>query len=173
MVRTYSGRMAILLAAGNLCAFSQGVQTASVTGSVIDGEGMGLPGALVRLTSPSLQGERTMATDAKGRFAARLLPPGDYLIEVTKGDYQTIQLRQRLGLDQNFQPRFRMARSQNAVVEVVTAPPAVDKTDAKTASNYRLDRMDLLPVGRDMESLALLTPGVVDGVGAASRYAAP
>ncbi len=51
------------------------------------------------------------------------------------------------------------------MVEVVTAPPAVDKTDAKTASNYRLDRMDLLPVGRDMESLALLTPGVVDGVG--------
>ena len=165
MAHACPGRIAVLLAAGSVFALAQGTQTASVTGSVIDAGDVAIAGAVVRLTSPSLQGARSVPTDAKGRFTVRLLPPGDYLLEVTKAEYQTIQFNQRLGIDQNFQPRFRMARSQNLVVEVVAAQPAVDKTDVKTASNYRMDRMDLLPVGRNMESLALLTPGVVEGVG--------
>ncbi len=165
MVRTLAGRMAVLLAAGSLSAWAQGTQTASVAGRVIDAEDAAIAGAGVRLTSPSLQGVWIAATDSKGRFAARFLPPGAYLIEITKADYQTIKLNQRLGLDQNFQPRFRMARNQHAVVEIVAAPPGLDKTDAKTASNYRMDRIDMLPVARTMESIALLTPGVVEGVG--------
>ena len=163
MDRAVSGRTAVLLVAGSLCVLAQGTQTASVTGSVIDSEDNPVTGALVRLTSPSLQGTRTATSDAKGRFMVSLLPPGDYLIGITKEGYQTIQLKQRLGLDQHFQPRFRMA--QNAVVVVSAAPPAIDKTDVKTASNYRMDRMDLLPVERDMESIALLTPSAVRGVG--------
>lgn len=163
MDRAILGRMAALLAIGGVCLFAQGTQTASVTGTVVDPEDVPVSGARVSLTSPALQGARILSTDAKGRFAARLLPPGDYLLEIVKEGFQTILLNQRLGLDQNFQPRLRMTGTAVAVVSA--APPAVDKTDVKTASNYRMDRIDLLPMDRDTKSIALLTPSVVKGVG--------
>lgn len=164
MDRTRFGRMAALLAISGAGLLAQGTQTSSVAGSLVDAEEAPVRGAIVRVTSPSLQGERSVATDAKGRFVLRLLPPGDYLIEITKQDHQTIRLNQRIGLDQVFQPRVRISRQATSQVDVIAAPPAVDKTETKTASNYRMDRMDLLPVQRTMENLALLTPGVAPGI---------
>lgn len=164
MGRSRSGRMAMLLAVCGAGLLAQGTQTSDIAGSLVDTQEVPVPRAIVRVTSPSLQGERSVATDAKGRFVLRLLPPGDYLIEITKPDHETVRLRQHLGLDQVFQPRVRISRLDASRVEVVAAPPAVDKTGVQTASNYRMDRMDLLPVRRTMENLALLTPGVAPGI---------
>jgi outer membrane receptor for ferrienterochelin and colicin len=162
MDRAVYGRMAVLLIAGSLCAIAQSTRTASVMGKVIDENDAPLVGAIARLSSPSLQGVRSVATDGKGQFVAGLLPPGDYLMEITKEGYQSLRLKQHLGMDQNFQPRFRMAK--NVVVVVTAPPPAVDRSDVKTASNYRMDYIDQLPVGRTMEDIAMLTPSVVKGM---------
>jgi len=159
------GRIASLLALGSAALVAQGTQTSNISGEVLDKSGTAVSGATVRLTSPSLQGQRVLSTDAKGRFIARLLPPGVYGIEISKDGFTSIKVSQALGIDQNFQPRFVMNTAQGAVVEVVGAPPAVDKTDVKTATNYSLDNVDKLPNGRSMESVALLTPGVTSGVG--------
>jgi len=159
------GRIASLLALGSAALVAQGTQTSNISGEVVDKGGIAVVGATVRLTSPSLQGQRVVTTDAKGRFIARLLPPGVYGIEINKEGFSSIKVSQTLGIDQNFQPRFVMNTTQGAIVEVVGAPPAVDKTDVKTATNYSLDNVDKLPNGRSMENVALLTPGVTAGVG--------
>lgn len=159
------GRIASLLALGSAALVAQGTQTSNITGEVVDRGGAAVVGATVRLTSPSMQGQRVVTTDGKGRFIARLLPPGNYTIEINKEGFQSVKVSQVLGIDQNFQPRFVMQTTQGAVVEVVGAPPAVDKTDVKTATNFSLDNVDKLPNGRTMESVALLTPGVTSGVG--------
>lgn len=160
------GRLAALLAVGGVVAFAQGTQTANITGHVVDSTGANLSGVNVRLTSPALQGVRTYVTGSDGRFIARLLPPGEYTITLTKDGLETRKVQQRVGVDQTFSPRITMTSSAAAVVQVVAAAPAVDKTDVKTATNYRMSQVDELPTAnRAMETVALLTPAVTTGVG--------
>lgn len=159
------GRLTALIALGGAALYSQGTQTANVTGSVVDAAGAPIAGVTVRLTSPALQGQRTYTTDAAGKFIARLLPPGLYTIQYTKDGLETRKITEQLGIDQTFSPKVVLGKVGGAVVEVIAAAPAVDKTDIKTASNYRADTVDLLPNARTMEGVALLTPGVTVGVG--------
>lgn len=160
------GRISALLVLGSAVAMAQGTQTANVSGSVVDPSGAPVAGVTVRLTSPSLQGVRTYTTDAAGKFIARLLPPGVYTIALNKDGMEMQKIQERIGVDQTFAPRITMVKSGAAVVEVVAAAPAVDKTDVKTATNYRNDKVDQLPTAsRSMETVALLTPAVTTGVG--------
>ncbi|HXC16561.1 MAG TPA: TonB-dependent receptor [Holophagaceae bacterium] len=160
------GRIAAVIAAGPALALAQGTQTASVTGQVTDAAGAPISGVQVRLSSPSLQGVRVVMSDASGNFITRLLPPGTYSVELIKDGFQTSKFTQVLGIDQNYQPRVILPKSQDMTVEVVgTASPLVDKTDPKTAVNYNLSRIDTIPTGRSLDSVALLTPGVTAGVG--------
>src|SRR5688572_5540789 len=57
--------------------------TGAVVGTVRDAQGGILPGAVVRITSPSLMSgeERTLAND-KGQWRFPLLPPGHYTVAV-------------------------------------------------------------------------------------------
>jgi len=159
------GRISALLAVGGIVAMAQGTQTSNMSGGVYDKSGAPISGALVRLTSPALQGVRTIQTDEKGRFIARLLPPGIYQVQLTKDGMQTVTATANLLLGATFEPRYTMVPTGGTVVEVVAANAAVDKTDVSTSTNYRLDKVDQLPAGRTMESVALLTPGVTSGVG--------
>jgi hypothetical protein len=162
----HTGRIAALLTVCASALVAQGTQTASATISVTDASGASLAGVSVRMTSPSLQIARTGTTDAGGRFVARLLPPGTYTIELVKEGFEKVKLTEKIGIDQNFQPRVVLPKTAVTVVEVIaTASPDVDKTDVKSAVNYNMDRIDRLPSGRTMEAVALLTPGVTSGVG--------
>ena len=158
------GRLTALIALGGAALYSQGTQTANITGTVLDAAGAPLAGVTVRLTSPSLQGVRTYSTDATGKFVARLLPPGFYTIQYTKDGLETRKITEQIGIDQTFAPKVTLGKVGGAVVEVIAAAPAVDKTDVKTATNYRADSVDMLPNARTQEGVALLTPGVTVGV---------
>lgn len=159
------GRITALIALGGAALYSQGTQTANISGEVVDKAGAPLAGVTIRLTSPSLQGERVVVSGSNGRFVSRLLPPGTYTIQLTKSGMQTVQVSQSVGIGQTFEPRYTMAPAGAAVVEVVSSAGEIDKTDVKTATNYRLDNVDQLPNARTIEGVALLTPGVTSGVG--------
>jgi outer membrane receptor for ferrienterochelin and colicin len=166
------GRISALLVLGSAVAMAQGTQTANVTGTVVDKAGAPVAGVLVRLTSPALQGVRTYTTDATGKFIARLLPPGLYTIALNKDGMDSQKITQQVGIDQTFSPRITMVKSGGAVVEVIAAAPAVDKTDVKSATNFRLDSVDQLPtLNRTMDTVALLAPGVTSGVNGRTQMA--
>lgn len=158
-------RVATLLVLCSWVLTAQGTQTASMRGEVIDPRGAALDNVTILLRSPSMQGTRVVTTDVKGRFIARLLPPGVYTISLEKEGYTTVKHTEKVGLDQNFQPRFVMGTTAGIIIEIVAAPPSLDKTDIKTSSNFSNETIDLLPNGRSMTSVALLTPGVVAGIG--------
>ena len=166
------GRITALIALGGAALYSQGTQTANISGTVVDAAGAPIAGVVVRLTSPSLQGVRTYTTDATGKFIARLLPPGFYTIQYTKDGLETRKINEQLGIDQTFSPKMTLTKVGGAVVEVVAAAPAVDKTDLKTANNYRLDSVDQLPtLNRSMDTVALMAPGVTTGVNGRTQMA--
>ncbi len=160
------GRITALLVLGSAALVAQGTQTGSMTIDVVDASGALVSGVTIRLTSDKLQGVRVGTTNADGRFIARLLPPGNYDIQLVKDGFQTTKVAQAIGIDQNYQPRITLQKTAEAVVIVTAAAsPAVDKSDLKSATNYKMDQIDRLPNGRTMEAVAFLTPGVTGGVG--------
>ena len=58
-------------------SFAQGVQTATLTGSVTSADGEQLPGVTVTITSPSLIGERSTVTGVNGDYVFKNVPPGN------------------------------------------------------------------------------------------------
>src|SRR5215470_1681253 len=76
------GAFALLLLAGSATSSAQGVQTGTIRGTVKDQQGLALPGATITASSPALQGERTVVTDADGNFLVRAIPPGTYNLKV-------------------------------------------------------------------------------------------
>lgn len=162
---TSFGRIAAMLVVGSVALVAQGTQTGSISGQVVDGSGAPVAGVTVTLTSTSLMGPRVIASDEKGRFITRLLPPGAYTITLAKNGFQTIKASERIAIDQTFQPKFTMQKTTGVVVEVIATATEVDKTEVKTATNYSLDSVDQLPNARTVEGVALLTPGVTSGVG--------
>lgn len=136
--------------------------TGQVVGTVKTKTGDPIPGAEVRLTSPSLQGVRTTMTDAKGTFRAPLLPPGSYKVSVTKEGFLSPKIEAEVGLGQVVRQDILMVPVGGAaVVEVVATASSVDKTDTKTATVLTSGDMDVLPrTTRGMNTIALLSPGV-------------
>src|SRR5689334_24868043 len=80
--------VAMLLLA-SVSVFGQGATTGALTGTITS-DGSPLPGALVTLTSPQLQGTRTAYSDANGNYNVSALPGGDYTVRVTMEGLQEV-----------------------------------------------------------------------------------
>ena len=85
----------VLLATFVLCAtsawaFGQGVQTGAIRGAVHDQQGLPVPGVTVTVTSPSLQGPRSVVTATDGAFTVPALPAGDYTITYELSSFGTV-----------------------------------------------------------------------------------
>jgi len=138
--------------------------TGQIVGTVKTRSGEALAGAEVRFSAPTLQGVRTVATDASGAFRAPLLPPGIYTITTSKSGFMGAKLEGVvLGLGVVLRQDLLMVPVQVAekTVEVVAAAASVDKSDVKTSTNVSSEMMDVLPrFTRGMDTAALLAPGV-------------
>ena len=71
-------------------SFAQGVQTGTIRGMVKDQQELAVPGVTVTVTSPALQGPRSVVTDAQGGYVFRDLPPGDYEVKFELTGFATV-----------------------------------------------------------------------------------
>lgn len=162
---TRLGFTAVAIIAGAIPAVAQGTQTGSMTATVKDKSGAVISNAELRLTSPSLMGERVLRTDANGRAVARLLPPGNYRILVKREGFTTITLNERIGLEQSYTPNVVLAKEAEAVVVVISTEAGIEKTETKTAFNYSKDRLDILPITQNSAlDASYLSPGVAKSI---------
>ena len=86
---TFLTRTAVLAASSTLCAgvlFAQ-TPTGTLSGSVTDASGGGLPNATVTLRSEAGRDSRRAMVDGQGRFHATGLPVGAYTIETTASGF--------------------------------------------------------------------------------------
>src|SRR6185436_8672312 len=72
----------ILLAVSAAPLFAQGEQSGAIRGRLSSSDGLSLPGAVVTVASPSLQGDRTAVADVNGIYSIPGLPPGEYTVHV-------------------------------------------------------------------------------------------
>ena len=71
------GWVAVVLISGNLALRAQ-IPTGEITGTVTDPTGAVVSGALITLTHPATNTQRTVRTNTAGIYDLPALPPGTY-----------------------------------------------------------------------------------------------
>jgi outer membrane receptor protein involved in Fe transport len=159
MNRRFSSLL-LVFALTSATAAAQGVQTGTLTGTVTSTDGVSIANAVVVVTSPALQGERTATTDVNGVYLLPSLPPGTYTIIFAKPGLAPAELTAALPLGATASVDAMLSVAQVAetvLVEGVTPPPV---TATQTSANITAAEVNALPMGRTPYQIAELMPGV-------------
>jgi outer membrane receptor protein involved in Fe transport len=158
-VRTFvlSLGCALLLA---LPVLSQGLPTGTLTGRVTAADGSAMPGVLVTVTSPNLQGARTATTSESGDYNIPLLPPGEYKVTFELEGFLAPEREIKVSAAQTVRFDAEMAQATVSEEIVVTGTYETISTAPQAATTYEKTFVEQLPMERNMRETVLLTPGV-------------
>ena len=155
------GFLAVLMVSGLLLGQAG---TGKIVGVVTDKEGTALPGVSVLGTSSSLIAQATAITDNTGTYRLLALPPGIYKITFSLSGFATvIQENIRLLPEQTLAVNIQMTIA--TIEEEVTVAAKAPLIDVKsTSQGMTMDKkmFELLPKGRNFDSLTTLVPGAVN-----------
>ena len=134
--------------------------TGTMTGRILDAQGLGIPGASVIITGP--QGARTVTTDAEGRFQAPFLTPGVYTTRAALSGFRSVeQAGVVVSLGQTVSLTLEMPVGGVAETLDITAPsPVVDTRSTTVGANLPSELFSRVPVGRRVTDTLYLVPGV-------------
>jgi outer membrane receptor protein involved in Fe transport len=146
-----------------LAAVPAGAQstTGTISGRVVDPQGLSVPGVTVVATSPALQGSRETVSTENGDYILTLLPSGVYTVVFELSGFGT-QTR-----------TVTVAPTQVVPVEVEMGPAAVTESvqvvargsdvltrTAQVATNFSQELIANLPTARDLNATLMLAPSV-------------
>ena len=137
---------------------------ATVSGRVVDPQGLALPGVIVTVTNPGTQDTRRVETNEQGRYIVTALPPGRYTLTLELNGFRPLVIEGvllRAGGDVR----------QDAQLDIGTVTEAVTVTSTATglntttaAAGYNVDEFAIrnLPVeAANVLNLLSLQPGAV------------
>src|SRR5471030_3060390 len=154
-----SGGIALAQAGGNL--------TGTIEGVVKVGDSP-VPGVLVTISSPALEGKRSIATGVNGDYIFRQLPPGS----VSSGSAYTITfaLSGMKTVQNTFDVSLGGSTRQDATLEVTTSAAAVTISGANIAAEeekvavhgatFKGEDVQNLHVARNLAAIAANSPGL-------------
>lgn len=151
-----------------LGARSNGQETASLAGGVIDTTYNVVADAKVTLTELKRDTRTTTATSADGLYVFEGLQPGAYSMQIEKQGFQSLRIerlhfgaRDRLSLTFTLEP----AGEGKPAVKVANDVEPVS-VDLSSALALERDYAETLPVnGRNLQQLMMFMPGVVNAAG--------
>ena len=136
------------------------VNTATLSGTVIDPQGLAVRGAKVTVTNAATGAVRSLVADDNGRYIFIGLPPGQYKMSVDGGGnfalFQNDSIVVTVGENAPFDPRLDLrGMTQTVMVTTETAPIEVSKTDVSQTVEQR--RIENLPInGRSYINFTLI-----------------
>jgi len=154
-----AGALLLLLALGCATMAPAQVNTATLSGTVSDPQGLPVKGAKVTMTNANTGAQRTAVTDDGGRYNLVGLPPGQYKMTVDGGPnlavYENPSIVLTVGESATFDPRLDLKGMQQSVmVTTEAAPIETSKTDVSQTVEQR--RIDNLPInGRNYINFTL------------------
>src|SRR5262245_40989453 len=134
--------------------------TGTIAGRVVDSQDRALPGVVVTIESPNLQGVRGAMTSETGDYILVSLPPGPYdmtfelagferqLRHVSLAPTQTLPVESKLGIA-SITESLTVTGSANILVQT-----------AQVATNFSQDLLSTLPTTRDINAALLMAPSV-------------
>ena len=140
--------------------FGQGVQTATLEGTVTDQSGAGLPGVTISAKSPALMGERTAVTTGTGDYNLPGLAPGAYTISFALEGMQRMQVKKMLllGLPTRVDAKMKVAAVTEAITVTASSPTVLE--NVTVGANIKHETVQQLPILRTPVEIAQLSPGV-------------
>ncbi|MGH9775172.1 MAG: TonB-dependent receptor domain-containing protein [Candidatus Acidiferrales bacterium] len=156
---------AVVLGAGLM--YGQAVN-GSISGSVIDAQGGAVVGAKIVITNLATGVVTNSESSSAGAFFVKDLPPGVYSVRITQQGFKAREYQQvtvELNKDTSLTVSLEVGDvSQTVTVESVA--PIVETTTAQTTTTFETKKITDLPAvtGR-LDSIALLSPGVIPGFG--------
>ena len=153
--------LGILFVSNFLC--SQ-VPTGKIFGTVTDEQGGPIPGVSVEATSPKLVGMAATVTDADGDYRLFALTPGTYRITFTLQGFKTIT-REGIVVDIEQTVKLDIQMQIGGLEEQVTVvgqSPLIDVKSTAKGMTMTKEMFEVLPRGRDFDTLVTAVPGVVN-----------
>jgi len=153
----------VLLLVG-IHALAQTAPSATLSGTVT-ADGAALPGVMVTVSSPNLQGTRSTVSTEAGAYLMPLLPPGDYTVKFELSGMQTVTRKAVLTaarteiLDIDLRP----AAISEAITVTAETPVTAAIESTQVSTNFKQDMIEQLPILRNLQNVALLAPGVNSG----------
>ena len=141
--------------------------TGTILGGVKDGQGAVVPGATVTATNLGTQFSRTAATDGAGEYALRLLPVGNYKVEITIPGFKSFT-QTGIVLEVGRNARVDATIELGAVSETVSVvgdSPLVDTASTEGGTHYTAAVVAPLPVSRNYADVVFSNPGVLQDRG--------
>ena len=134
--------------------------TGSLTGRLVDTQGLAVPGATITVTGP--QGARSFVSDEEGRFSAPFLTPGVYDVHAELQGFKAVQVDDvTVSLGQTTDISLRMeVGGLTETVQVVGSTAIVDTTSTTVGATITSEMMARIPVGRRFSDTLYLAPGV-------------
>ncbi len=151
--------IAVLTFVSAYSAFAQST-TAVLVGRATSGL-VALPGVIVTITSPALQGARTVETSVNGTYNFAAVPPGFYRVTFAMSGLQTVVKSAELQLAETTRVDADLKAILSEAIEVTPAPLAGIETQQVTA-NFSQDFINILPIGRAILDITKLAGGVQD-----------
>jgi hypothetical protein len=136
--------------------------TGALNGRVSDNTGAVLPGVTVSISSPSLMGARTAATNEEGLYRFPAIPPGEYSITYELAGFSTVKregIRIGLGFTATVNVELGVATLQESVT-VTGESPVVDTAATSITTNFGEEKLSNLPNARDLWSILAQSPAV-------------
>lgn len=155
----------LLIGALSFAAYSQIIQTGTLTGNVIDKEGGALPGVTVIIKSPALMNPHlSTVTNEKGYFRFPVLPPGLYTVTYELSGFKTFVhegVRISLGGTVALNDETLEVSPIKETVVVTGKAPIVDVQKTTLTANYQKEFLESIPTQRALLiSFFSLVPGV-------------
>ncbi|HET9298474.1 MAG TPA: TonB-dependent receptor, partial [Candidatus Polarisedimenticolaceae bacterium] len=154
--------MALLLPA---LVLAQAETTGRISGVVKDPEGKPIANAEITVSSPALQGDRVLKSDASGRYLATQLPPGQYLVSIEATGMNTGLYNLPVGIGQDVPLEVTLTPGERVNEQVTVYAPAARLETTATGENFNYkEQVDELPiVNRNIERVAELAPNISFG----------
>ena len=133
----------------------------TISGHVVDSQGLALPGVTVNASSPNLQGIRTVISSENGDYIITLLPSGSYTISFELSGFQNVTKTVALAPTQTLPLDATMGPAAiSETVNVVGKTADVLMQTAQVATNFKQDLIATLPTNRNINATLLQAPGV-------------
>ncbi len=160
-------RSALALMLG--ACLSQGSALAQSTSGDIVGNAAAVAGETVRVKNLDSGATREVAVGNDGRFRIASLPTGTYEVTLASSGSEIATRTVTVIAGQTTSANFADATSLGTVTVTASGPNAIDVTSVESRTTFTATQLNELPVGRDVTSISLLTPGTV----ASSGYFGP
>jgi hypothetical protein len=135
------------------------VNTATLSGTVLDPQGSAVPGAKISMTNPLTSVTRSTIADENGRYNFAALPPGRYTMSIDGGSnfavFNDSSLVVTVGENASFDPRLELKGVQQTIT-VSSQTAAIETTKTQVDETIGETRIDNLPInGRNYINFTL------------------